>query len=424
MYGVLHSINPKVPWRSLFPDDLCSSAPHGVACDYFDDQAMPTLSAHVTELSFGYVSDYSPNPPCTPNSTLDASLFSPFTHLKKLFFYKCFTQKSVPFPDFSSLGHSLEELVFIENPSLVGSLGGNISYMKSLRRLILTGTNVAGKIPDGFGDLINLEELTLSRNKFSGEISVNFDKLKNLKVLDFSQDEFEGNVPESLGNGCTELLKLDLSFNGFSGKIPESLKGLKRLEFLDLSYNRFGNFGVPLFLGGMSSLREVYLSGNLLGGWIPEIWENLGGMLAIGLSTSGLVGNIPASMAVNLRNLRNLGLDNNELEGRVPEEFRLLESLSELNLENNNLSGKVPFTPEFVAQIGKKLKLEGNPALCIDKELRSARVNGTSSLVQLKLCNKEVLPKYAQIHGDSPPQCCACHLCFMLNIGILLLLLL
>ncbi|KAL3517717.1 hypothetical protein ACH5RR_020306 [Cinchona calisaya] len=417
VYRVLDSINSEVPWRSVFPDDLCSSAPHGIVCDFFDDNT--TVSAHITELSFGYVSDYSPNPPCTPNSSLNASLFSPFTELKKLFFYKCFTEKSVPFPDFSSLGPSVEQLVFVENPSLVGPLSGRMSNLTSLRRLVLTGTNVSGKIPDGFGDLINLEQLTLSRNKFSGEISVNFEKLKKLKVLDLSQNGFQGTVPESLGNGSTELLKLDLSFNGFSGKIPEKLKGLKKLEFLDLSYNRFGNFGLPLFLGEMSSLKEVYLTGNLLGGRIPEIWGNLRGIVGIDLSGNGLVGNIPASMGVNLGNICYLGLDNNKLDGTVPNEFGLLEYLSELNLENNNLSGKVPFSAKFVGKIGDKLKLRGNPELCADEDLRSFAKVG-SSLGILKLCNKPNIPKSALLHGDSPHQSSASRV--LVFIGFLFLL--
>lgn len=414
VYNLLDSINPEVPWRSVFPDDLCSSAPHGVVCEFFDDKT--TVSAHITELSFGYISDYSPNQPCTPHSTLDPSLFSSFSHLKKLFFYKCFTETSVPLPDFSSLRPSIEQLVFIENPSLFGSLSGKVGNLTSLRRLVLTGTNVYGKIPDGLGDLINLEQITISRNKFSGEISISFEKLNKLKVLDLSQNGFQGNVPGSLGNGSTELLKLDLSFNAFSGKIPENLKCLKNLVFLDLSYNRFSNLGLPSFLGEMPSLKEVYLTGNLLGGRLPERWENLRGILAMGLSGNGLVGNIPAFLGVNLRNISYLGLGNNKLEGTVPEEFGLLESLRELNLENNNLSGKVPFSAEFVAKIGNKLKLEGNPELCADEELRSR-------LRKLKQCDKPDIPKSALLHGNSPHRSSAI-LLMLIAIGFAFLLLL
>ncbi|CAK9172816.1 unnamed protein product [Ilex paraguariensis] len=399
VYQILESINSAIPWRSLYPDDLCISAPHGVVCDYFSENTTATIGTpHVTEMSFGYVSDYSPNPPCTPKSTINPLLFSSFPQLRKLLFYKCFTETTVTFPDFSTLRSSLEELVFIGNPSLVGSLRGNISNLTALKRLILTGNNVSGEIPDGLGDLVNLEQLSLSRNNFHGEVTLSLEKLKKLKILDLSQNGFEGSAPEPLGS-LQQLLKLDLSFNNFSGKIPENLKGLKKLEFLDLSYNGFAQCGVPLFLAEMPSLREVYLSGNLLGGQIPEIWDNLGGILGIGLSEVGLVGNIPSSMGMFLRNLSYLGLDNNKLEGMVPEEFGALESVNELNLENNNLSGRVPFSAKFVSKVGGKLKLEGNPELCADEGLRSAKVSG--SLGQLKLCNKPVIPHFVLLSSGS-----------------------
>ncbi|XP_022881969.1 piriformospora indica-insensitive protein 2 [Olea europaea var. sylvestris] len=408
VYRVLESINSDIHWRTLFPDDLCISAPHGVVCDYFSDSdsaaADNSFTTHITELSFGFVSDYSPNPPCNANSTLDPSLLSPLSHLKKLFFYKCFSQKEIPFPDFSPLSIQnsiLEELVFIENPALFGSLSGKLNNLTSLRKLVLTGTNVSGTIPGEFGELVNLEQLTLSRNKFGGEISASiFKNIIKLKVLDLSENGFKGIVPESIGN-MTELLKIDLSFNEFSGKIPENLKGLKNLEFLDLGYNHFANCGVPLFLGEMSSLKEVYLSGNFLGGQIPEIWERLGGILGIGLSRTGLIGNIPASMGVYLRNVCYLGLDNNKLEGIVPEAFGALEFVSELNLENNILSGRVPFSSVFASKLGKKLKLEGNSDLCVDSDSAKA----SSTLGKLKLCNRTEIPKFALLYrGSSCPR--------------------
>ncbi|KAL7113135.1 hypothetical protein ACP275_04G044700 [Erythranthe tilingii] len=423
VYRILESVNSDIQWRSLFPDDLCSSAPHGVVCDYFSDSdaAASDSSAatpHVTELSFGYVSDYSPNPPCDSNSTLDPLLLAPLSHLKKLFFYKCFTQTETPFPDFSPLSptqnnrssssssSSLEELVFIENPALVGTLDGKISSLRNLRRLVLTGSGVSGNFSDGFDGFANLEQLTLSRNKFQGEIPTSaFQTLNKLKVLDLSENRFGGNIPASIGN-LTELLKIDLSSNEFSGRIPEVLKGLQNLEFLDLSYNRFGNYGLPLFLPEMTGLREVYLSGNLLGGQIPEIWGNMKGIKGIGLSGVGLVGNIPKSMGANLRNICYLGLDNNMLEGSVPDEFGDLEMVSELNLGRNNLSGRVPFSAGFVAKLGNKLKLEGNSDLCIDEGLKlSAKVSvsSSSSLGELKVCRQTYIHETA-IVNSSPAQ--------------------
>ncbi|XP_044492544.1 piriformospora indica-insensitive protein 2 [Mangifera indica] len=407
VYQVLHSINPTIPWRSLFSDDLCSSPPHGVVCGYFIEPTNNTVSHlqtetfHITELNFGYVSDYTPNPPCTPNSTLSPLIFTSFKYLRKLFFYQCFTETPVSVPDNlpESFGSSLEELVFIENPSLVGSLSGIIASYPHLRRLVFTGNGVYGNVPDEVGELVDLEELTLSRNKLSGGVSFGLAKLKKLRVLDLSQNYFDGNVPDEMGN-LTELLKLDLSNNNFSGKIPESFGSLKSLEFLDLSFNRFGNFGVPLFLAEMPRLRELYLSGNLLGGQIPEIWENLRGILGIGFSSMNLVGEIPASMGLHLKNLSYLRLDNNKLEGGVPEEFGVLEFVSEINLENNNLSGRVPFSAKFSSKVGHKLKLNGNPDLCVGEGFSISK-NVSGSLGHLKLCKKPDIPNAVQINGGS-----------------------
>ncbi|XP_010447959.1 PREDICTED: piriformospora indica-insensitive protein 2-like [Camelina sativa] len=367
VYRVLDSVNSAISWRTIFPDDLCASPPDGVVCDYlYVSQNGVATSVHVTELHLGYLSDYTQNPPCSSNSTLDPLLFTSFKHLRKLFVYKCFTVARVSLPDSipEGFGSVLEELVFIENPSLVGEIGAMIGNFTKLRRLVLTGNGFHGSIPGRIGDLASLEEVTLSRNRLSGGFPTNAtSRLKNLKVLDFSHNFLNGNAPDSIGD-LTELLKLDLSFNEFTGEIPSTVGKLKKLVFLDLSYNRFGNFGVPLFLAEMPRLREVHLSGNKLGGRIPlEIWKNLKGLSGIGLSRMGLQGNIPASMASSLKNLCFIALDNNNLDGEIPEEFGRLEFVGEINFENNNLIGKAPFADSFRDRVGRKLKLSGNPSL-------------------------------------------------------------
>ncbi|XP_010433203.1 PREDICTED: piriformospora indica-insensitive protein 2-like [Camelina sativa] len=365
VYRVLDSVNSAISWRTIFPDDLCASPPDGVVCDYlYASQHGVATSVHVTELHLGYVSDYTQNPPCSSNSTLDPLLFTSFKHLRKLFVYKCFTGARVSLPDSipEGFGSVLEELVFIENPSLVGEIGAMIGNFTKLRRLVLTGNGFYGSIPGRIGDLVSLEEVTLSRNSLSGGFPTNAtSRLKNLKVLDFSHNFLNGDAPDSIGD-LTELLKLDLSFNEFTGEIPSGVGKLKKLVFLDLSYNRFGNFGVPLFLAEMPRLREIHLSGNKLGGVIPEIWKNLKGLSGIGFSRMGLQGNIPASMASSLKNLCFIALDNNNLDGEIPEEFGRLEFVGEINLENNNLVGKAPFADGFRDRVGRKLKLSGNPS--------------------------------------------------------------
>ncbi|CAK8571742.1 unnamed protein product [Lathyrus sativus] len=373
LYAVLNSLNPTIPWTTDYPDDLCLSAPHGVVCDY--NPSNQQQKAHIVELNFGYVSDETPNPPCSPNATLNPLLFTSFPYLQKLFFYKCFnnTRNPLHLTSLPSLPPSLQELVFIQNPSIVSPIEPFLRNLTSLRRLVLIGNAFHGEFPFNIGDYTNLEELTLSRNNLSGMIPPSLGMLKKLKILDLSQNGFTGCVPEQLGN-LTSLLKLDLSYNGFGCKIPESFIHLQNMKFLDLSFNLFGNFGVPLFLGETTSLKEVYLSGNLLSGKIPEIWEKLGGVEKIGFSKMGLLGKIPVSMGIYLKNLSYLGLDNNQLDGSVPEEFGLLEFANEINLENNNLSGRI----SLPSRVEQKLKLAGNIGLCLGNNASCSSQNGES----------------------------------------------
>ncbi|KAK7832606.1 protein too many mouths [Quercus suber] len=287
VYHVLDSINPTIPWRSLYPDDLCSSAPHGVACDYFtsdsDSETDTTVTAHVTQLSFGYVSDYTPNPPCSSNSTLSPLLFTSFSYLRKLFFYKCF------------------------NDTKRVSLFSNVSpsFLSTLEEAVLTGNGVFGEIPDWVGDLVNLEELTLSRNQLNGGVTLNFPK--KLKVLDLSHNHFDGYVPESLGN-LTELLKLDLSFNGFYGKISDGLNSRN----MGKAGGYFGN--------------RVVKSGTC---WnIPvSMAVHLRNLCYLGLDNNKLEGTVPVEFGL-LKFVNEINLENNSLSGRVPfSEFKIGQKL-------------------------------------------------------------------------------------------------
>ncbi|CAA6666455.1 unnamed protein product [Spirodela intermedia] len=387
VYRVLEAINPSLDWRFLYPDDLCLSGPHDV------------IVPHVVELNFGYVSDFSPNPPCGVDAVFSPRLSSAsFPFLRKLFFYGCFnasSEVSLPEDFFRNLPSAfLEELVFVENPSLTGRLSGRIGSFVRLRRLVLTGSRISGEIPYDIGNLRNLQELTLSRNRLKGRLPRSVGRCTGLQILDVSDNQLAGHLPAEIGQ-LDALLKLDLSENHISGPVPGELAGLQRLEFLDLSHNNLTG-GVPVALAAMAELKEVHLSGNPLGGRLPEeIWEKLGGLLGLGMSGVGLVGNIPSSMGVFLGRLCYLALDNNGLEGGLPEEFRRMERTArEINLENNMLSGRLPFSAAFVARIGRKLKLSGNLRLCLEGD-DDRRQGGAGSVSSLEPCDRTEVPRPA-----------------------------
>ncbi|KAJ1690475.1 hypothetical protein LUZ63_014630 [Rhynchospora breviuscula] len=411
-YSVLETINPYVNWRDLYPDDLCISAPHGFLCDFFPIPSScnstssnltctaSSTSNHITELNFGYLSDYTSNPTCnftSSNSTSLFALFSSFPFLRKLFFFNCFTSRSsytaLPPNLFSLLPSTLEDLVLINNPSLSGEIEMDASSLP-LKRLVISGTAISGEIP-----LLpsTLQQLVLSRNSIYGQIPPSISRCTNLNILDLSYNRLTGSMPDQLTQ-LGNLIKLDLSFNRINGRIPDTVSGLKKLELLDLSFNQLTG-GIPTGMGEMVGLKEVYLSWNRIGGQIPEIWEKMGGnLVGIGFSGLGLNGNIPASMGTYLKKLCFLALDNNLLEGPVPVQLRELESTAnEVNLEKNQLHGPVPFSADFVVRLGSKLKLGGNRGLCQVGPTGSKK----GSLEMLPECNATEVPRPVVISNFS-----------------------
>ncbi|KAG6498415.1 piriformospora indica-insensitive protein 2-like [Zingiber officinale] len=391
-YRALESVNPSVPWRALYPDDLCLSGPHGIVCDLLpSSNSGDDESPHIVELNFGYVSEFSNNPPCGPDATLPGTLSS-FPFLRKVFFYNCFTStKVVLSTDFWNLSSAVEEIAFYQNPSLGGSLSNRLAGLSRLSRLIVSGSQISGTITSEVGDLRRMEQLILSRNRLRGEIPRSIGRLGLLKVFDVSGNRIGGAIPSEIGR-LAELVKLDISSNSIVGRIPAELGGLSRVELLDLSENRLTG-GVPAFLAELKNLREIHLSGNPLGGAIPEVWEKLGGVLGVGMSRLGLVGSVPSSMGVYLGSVTYLALDNNKLEGELSEQFRRMESTAmEINLENNGLRGRVPFSAGFVRRLDGKLRLAGNPDLCLGEENEAGSRRGAAASY-LRRCNKTADPQ-------------------------------
>ena len=115
-------------------------------------------------------------------------------------------------PGFSS---TLKELVFIDNPALVGPLNTILCNYTNLRKVVMTENRVYDKILEGLSnDLVGLKELMLSRNQLSGPVPSSLSKLKSLRVLDLSHNHFDGYLPGALGN-LTELLTCQFFFPSF-----------------------------------------------------------------------------------------------------------------------------------------------------------------------------------------------------------------
>ncbi|KAG7960898.1 hypothetical protein I3843_10G150500 [Carya illinoinensis] len=84
----------------------------------------------------------------------------------------------------------------------------------------VSGNNLEGTIPEGFGGLSSLYLLNLSHNALSGQIPKSLANLTQLESLDLSSNKLIGEIPMQLAEGLIFLSFLDLSFNQLVGQIP------------------------------------------------------------------------------------------------------------------------------------------------------------------------------------------------------------
>ncbi|XP_009598531.1 receptor-like protein 4 [Nicotiana tomentosiformis] len=81
-----------------------------------------------------------------------------------------------------------------------------------------------GFLPDDVSRLRHLQSINLSGNSIQGPIPSALGTITSLEKLDFSYNFFNGSIPESLGQ-LTSLQTLNLNGNLLSGKIPTALGG-------------------------------------------------------------------------------------------------------------------------------------------------------------------------------------------------------
>ncbi|CAA0810923.1 Protein TOO MANY MOUTHS [Striga hermonthica] len=341
-------------WATDIPD-VCRGRWHGIECMPDKDDVF-----HVVSLSFGALSADTAFPTCDPTRSSISPSLTKLTHLRTLFYYRCFSDNPQPIPSFlGQLGSSLQTLVMRENGH-IGPIPHELGNLTRLTVLDLHRNNLNGSIPASLGRITGLTSLDLSRNRLSGPIpDITF---PSLSVLDFNQNHLNGPLPIPLLS-TKSLIKIDLSRNQLSGPIPNNI-GTEYLILLDVSYNTL-TAPLPTSLKNLKSLQALLLNGNpSVSATIPEnMFEGLNNLMMLGLSGMKLEGSIPESLG-RLTMLRVLHLDNNQLNGSIPPSFADLNGLSELRLNNNKLIGPIPFQRDRVWKMGMKLRLDNNLGLC------------------------------------------------------------
>ncbi|KAK9700053.1 hypothetical protein RND81_08G214300 [Saponaria officinalis] len=213
--------------------------------------------------------------------------------------------------------------------------------------ILLSGTNLAGPLPDEILLLSELQNLDLSNNKgLTGPLPTNIGSLKNLASLVLVDCSFSGLIPESIGQ-LGKLTNLFLNSNRFTGPIPHSVGNLSNLKWLDVSDNQLSGTlpvsnrttpGLDLLLNA----HHFHLGQNRFSGEIPlGLFNSRMALIHVILNDNQLSGSIPVTLSL-VQTLEVIRLDKNKLTGTVPDNLNTLNGVTELYLANNDLSGPIP----------------------------------------------------------------------------------
>ncbi|KAK9129217.1 hypothetical protein Sjap_009704 [Stephania japonica] len=368
-------------WATDIPD-ICRGRWHGIECMPDKDEVY-----HVVSLSFGALSDDTAFPTCEQKQSFISHYVTKLPHLRTLFFYRCFGSNPQPIPTFlSQLGPTLQTLVLRENGH-VGPIPNELGNLTHLKVLDLHKNNLNGSIPVSFARLTGLRSLDLSGNRLKGPVpGLSF---PNLNILDLSENILTGTIPSQILNTSPNLIKMDISRNRLSGPIPQAIGKLKSLMLMDLSYNLLTG-PIPDTFSHLSSLQALILKGNqMITTAIPTNGLNgLKNLMILVLSDMSLQGPIPESLG-SLPSIRVIHLDQNRLNGSIPQSFQNLKGLRELRLNENQLAGRVPFDREMVWKMGRKLRLNNNPGLCLDPNSDLEAGSGSSFVSGIRYCEMQ-----------------------------------
>nr|XP_027084605.1 probable LRR receptor-like serine/threonine-protein kinase At3g47570 isoform X1 [Coffea arabica] len=260
----------------------------------------------------------------------------------------------------------------------------NLSYQ--LTGLGMGANQLAGTIPEGFGNFFNLYAFDMSSNYLSGEIPSDFSKFKNLQFLGLNQNRLSGEILYNLCN-VTTLFHLDLSSNLFEGHniVGNILMNCQNLQELDISQNKLSGVIPPLFFEMHASLVYINMGNNTFNGSLPLEVGKLIHLVVFNISYNMFSGEIPPSLAdcldlehlrmeanffhgmipsklASLTGIQEIDLSSNSLTGQIPRDLGKLQSLKYLNLSYNDLVGEIPTSGIFAN--ASQVTLIGNHKLC------------------------------------------------------------
>ncbi|KAM0925585.1 hypothetical protein ACQ4PT_004112 [Festuca glaucescens] len=160
-------------------------------------------------------------------------------------------------------GSSVTE-IDLSGLDLTGSLGYQLSGLKSVTKFDVSDNKLSGEIPYALPP--NLVQLNLQGNAFTGGVPYSISQMSDLEKLNVANNHLSGHLTDMFSH-LPKLSTVDLSSNRFSGNLPQSFQYLSGLKTLNLGGNQFsGHIDVLAKL----DLDDLNLQNNKFTGWIPS----------------------------------------------------------------------------------------------------------------------------------------------------------
>ncbi|WVZ65840.1 hypothetical protein U9M48_015140 [Paspalum notatum var. saurae] len=161
-------------------------------------------------------------------------------------------------------GSSVKEISNLSGLGLSGSLGYQLSSLKSVTKFDVSNNNLNGDLPYQLPP--NVVQLNLYGNSFTGGVPYSISQMGDLETLNAGKNHLSGQLTDMFSQ-LPKLSALDLSFNRFTGSLPQSFQHLRDLKTLNVESNQFsGHIDVLAKL----PLEDLNLQNNKFTGWIPS----------------------------------------------------------------------------------------------------------------------------------------------------------
>ncbi|KAL7262909.1 hypothetical protein ACSBR1_001138 [Camellia fascicularis] len=226
----------------------------------------------------------------------------------------------------------------------------SLSDCTQLQDLILNSNQLSGELPTSLSNLSTvLVRFCIDNNLFTGSFPIGIEKFQNLMTMSIERNFFTGPLPHSIG-ALHNLQLLSLHKNNFSGEIPDVFGNLTELFQLTMGANQFSG-KIPTSIGRCQRLSNLDLAWNSLVGTIPMEIFRLPILNYLYLARNYLNGSLPIELG-GMTKLEFMDISDNQFSGNLSETIRGCISMRFLNLSRNNLTGFIPNS------VGKLVALE------------------------------------------------------------------